>query len=177
LRFLMVRYDGDPEQVVASVQGVWTRLANGEPFEYSFLDQNFDALFHSEKRLKNLATVFTGLAILVACLGLFALAAFTTEQRTKEIGIRKALGASTTGLTMILSKEFTILVIISFVPAAAAAWYLSGYWLNGFAYRTEISIWLFVWGGLLSLGVAWLTVAYQAFKAARTNPVNSLRYE
>jgi putative ABC transport system permease protein len=177
LRFLMVRYEGDPQQVVASIQGVWTRLANGEPFEYSFLDQNFDALFHSEKRLKNLATVFTGLAILVACLGLFALAAFTTEQRTKEIGIRKALGASTTGLTMILSREFTILVIISFVPAAAAAWYLSGFWLNGFAYRTEVSIWLFVLGGLLSLGVAWLTVAFQAFKAARTNPVNSLRYE
>jgi putative ABC transport system permease protein len=78
---------------------------------------------------------------------------------------------------MILSKEFTILVFISFVPAAAAAWYLSGFWLNGFAYRTEISIWLYMLGGLISLGVAWLTVAYQAFKAARTNPVNSLRYE
>lgn len=177
LRFLMARYNGDAQQVIASIQTLWNRLANGEPFEYSFLDQNFDALFHSEKRLKNQATVFTGLAILVACLGLFALAAFTTEQRTKEIGIRKSLGASTAGLAFILSKEFTILVIIAFIPASVGAWYLSGYWLNSFAFRTEINPLLFVAGGLASLLVAWLTVGFQAIKAARSNPVKSLRYE
>ena len=176
-RFLMVRYTGNPQQAITQAQALWKNLAAGEPFEYVFLDQNFDNLFRSEQRLKNIATVFTTLAIFVACLGLFALAAFTTEQRTKEIGIRKALGASTTGLTYILSKEFTILVMIAFVPAAVGAWYLSGYWLNSFAFRTEISPLLFVFGGLASLVVAWLTVGFQALKAARSNPVNSLRYE
>lgn len=176
-RFLMVRYNGNPQQAIDQAQALWKNLASGEPFEYVFLDQNFDNLFRSEQRLKNIATVFTSLAIFVACLGLFALAAFTTEQRTKEIGIRKTLGASTAGLTFILSKEFTILVIVSFIPAAVGAWYLSGYWLSGFAFRTEVSPMLFVGGGLASLLVAWLTVGFQALKAARSNPVNSLRYE
>jgi putative ABC transport system permease protein len=176
-RLLMIRYNGSPQQTIEQVQALWKRFASGEPFDYVFLDENFDSLFRSEQRLKNIATVFTGLAIFVACLGLFALAAFTTEQRTKEIGIRKALGATTSGLTFILSREFTILVVISFVPAAAGAWYLSNYWLNSFAFRTEINPMLFVFGGLASLLVAWLTVAFQALKAARSNPVNSLRYE
>jgi putative ABC transport system permease protein len=177
LRFLMVRYEGNPQEKIEQTQTLWRKFASGEPFEYSFLDQNFDNLFRSEQRLKNIATVFTSLAIFIACLGLFALAAFTTEQRTKEIGIRKALGASVPKLTVLLSKEFTILVMIAFVPAAAAAWYFSANWLNGFAYRTEVGIILFIIGGIASLVVAWLTVAYQSIKAARSNPVESLRYE
>ena len=174
---LMIRYEGNAQQAIETTKQTWNKYASGEPFEYTFLDQNFDALFHSELRLKNIFTVFSGIAIFVACLGLFALAAFTTEQRTKEIGIRKTLGASTARLTFILSKEFTILVIVSFVPAAAAAWYFSGYWLNGFAYRTEVSPLLFVAGGLGALLVAWVTVGFQSIKAAQSNPVNSLRYE
>jgi putative ABC transport system permease protein len=174
---LMIRYEGSAQQAIETTKQTWLKYASGEPFEYTFLDQNFDALFHSEMRLKNIFTVFSGIAIFVACLGLFALAAFTTEQRTKEIGIRKALGTSTARLTFILSQEFTILVIISFVPAATAAWYFSSYWLNGFAYRTEVSVWLFIAGGVGALLVAWVTVGYQSIKAARSNPVNSLRYE
>jgi putative ABC transport system permease protein len=172
-----VRYEGDAKQAVENAKSVWQKFATGEPFEYNFLDERFDALFRSEMRLKNIASVFTGFAIFVACIGLFALAAFTIEQRTKEIGIRKALGASVSGLTLILSKEFTILVLISFVPAALGAWYFSNYWLNSFTFRTDVGMAWFVIGGLTALIVAWITVAFQSIKAARSNPVKSLRYE
>ena len=175
--FLMVRYNGDPGTVIESIKGVWADYASGDPFEYTFLDQDFDALFRAEQRLKNIFMVFAGLAIFIACLGLFALAAFTTEQRTKEIGIRKALGASVPNLTLLLSKEFTILVMVSFVPAAAAAWYFTNSWLQDFAYRINVNPLIFVLGGVLAFLVAWLTVGFQAIKAATANPVNSLRYE
>ena len=174
---LMVRYDGNAQESIKNTKALWQKFAAGEPFEYTFLDERFDALFRSEMRLKNIASVFTGFAIFVACIGLFALAAFTIEQRTKEIGIRKALGASVSGLTIILSKEFTILVLISFVPAALGAWYFSKYWLNSFTFRTDVGIAWFAIGGLTALVVAWITVAFQSIKAALSNPVKSLRYE
>jgi putative ABC transport system permease protein len=175
--FLIIRYDGDARQAIEQAQVLWQKFATGEPFEYNFLDEKFDALFRSEMRLKNIASVFTGFAIFVACLGLFALAAFTIEQRTKEIGIRKALGASVSGLTIILSKEFTILVLISFIPAAIGAWYFGNYWLNSFTFRTDLGIGWFALGGLSAMVVAWITVAFQSINAARSNPVKSLRYE
>jgi putative ABC transport system permease protein len=121
--------------------------------------------------------VFSALAIFIACLGLFALAAFTAEQRTKEIGIRKAMGASMPSLIFLLSKEFTRLVLIAFVPAALAGWYIASNWLQGFQYRIEISPLIFVGSGLAAISIAWITVGYQSVKAAKTNPVNSLRYE
>lgn len=121
--------------------------------------------------------VFAGLAVFIACLGLFALAAFTTEQRTKEIGIRKAMGATTGNLTYILSKEFSLLVLIAFLPAAIGAWYFTSGWLEDFAYRITINPLIFLIGGLLAFIVAWLTVGFQALKAAKANPVDSLRYE
>ena len=124
-----------------------------------------------------LFTVFSCLAIFIACLGLFALAAFMAEQRTKEIGIRKVMGASTTGLTMMLSKEFTRLVVIAFVPAAVAAWFVVDSWLGGFAYRVDISPWIFIGSGAVATGIAWFTVSFQSIKAAASNPVTSLRYE
>ena len=122
-------------------------------------------------------SIFSGLAIFIACLGLFALAAFTSEQRTKEIGIRKALGATSFSLTVILSKEFTQLVLIAFIPASVLGWYVSNQWLSGFAHRIEINPLVFLLSGLAAILIAWLTVSYQAIKAAATNPVNSLRYE
>jgi putative ABC transport system permease protein len=122
-------------------------------------------------------TVFSGLAILIACLGLFALAAFTAEQRTKEIGIRKVMGASVSSLSMTLTKEFIVLVFIAFVPAATIGWWVSSQWLSGFAYRVEINLFIFVIAGVSAIAIAWLTVGYQSIKAARANPVDSLRHE
>jgi putative ABC transport system permease protein len=174
---LMIRYEGSPTEVVASVENLWKQHVAGQPFDYNFLDENFDETFRSEMRMGQLFTVFSGLAIFIACLGLFALAAFMAEQRTKEIGIRKVMGASTTGLTMMLSKEFTRLVIIAFVPAALVAWYGVYVWLGGFAYRVGINPLIFVASGGLATAIAWLTVGFQSMKAASSNPVNSLRYE
>lgn len=174
---LMVRYQGSPSEAVASVEKIWKQQAPGEPFDYSFLDERFDELFRSEQRMGQLFTVFSGLAIFIACLGLFALAAFMAEQRTKEIGIRKAMGASTTGLTLMLSKEFTKLVLIAFIPAALAAWFVVDSWLNGFAYRVDINPLIFVASGLVATAIAWFTVSFQSIKAAASSPVNSLRYE
>ena len=174
---LMIRYEGDPAERVAAVEKLWKQLVPGQPFDYSFLDERFDELFRSEQRMGQLFTVFSCLAIFIACLGLFALAVFMAEQRTKEIGIRKVMGASTTGLTMMLSREFTRLVVIAFVPAAVAAWFVVDSWLDGFAYRVDISPWIFIGSGAVATGIAWFTVSFQSIKAAASNPVTSLRYE
>jgi putative ABC transport system permease protein len=174
---LMIRYEGSAQEAVATVEKLWKQNAPGEPFDYSFLDQNFDELFRSEQRMGEVFSVFSGLAIFIACLGLFALAAFTAEQRTKEIGIRKAMGATTTGLTVLLSREFTKLVIIAFVPAAGAAWFVVNNWLGGFAYRVEVNPMIFIASGVGAILIAWLTVSFQSVKAASANPVKSLRYE
>ncbi|MFM8912383.1 MAG: ABC transporter permease [Flammeovirgaceae bacterium] len=174
---LLVRYNGQPAEAIAAAEKLWRQYAPGDPFEYSFLDQNFDELFREEQRLSKLFLVFTGLAILIACLGLFALASFTAEQRTKEIGIRKAMGASVGSVTALLSKEFTVLVVISIILAVAPAYFMVKYWLNQFAYRIDVGITVFVLSGLAALVIAWLTVLYQSLKAAMVKPVNSLRYE
>ncbi|NOT76765.1 MAG: FtsX-like permease family protein [Cyclobacteriaceae bacterium] len=176
-RHLTVRYDGDPKSVVASIEAQWKQLAPGEPFEYAFMDERYDLLFRSEMRLRDIFTVFSGLAIFIACLGLFALAAFTTEQRTKEIGVRKALGASSISLTILLSKEFTRLVLIAIVPAVLLGWLVANWWLKDFTYRIDLNPMLFIGSALLAVLIAWITVAYQAIKASALNPVSSLRYE
>lgn len=174
---LLIRYTGNPSPIVGEAEKLWKQYAAGNPFEYNFLDQNFDSLFRAEQRLKNIFMVFAGLAIFIACLGLFALAAFTTEQRTKEIGIRKALGASVSSLTLLLSREFTMLVLIAFVPAAAAGWYFMNTWLEGFAYRIDVSPLVLILSGLIAIVIALVTVGYQSIKAAASNPISSLRYE
>lgn len=174
---LMVRYEGSPAEAVSSVETIWKQQAPGEPFDYKFLDESFDQLFRSEQRMGQLFTVFSALAIFIACLGLFALAAFMSEQRTKEIGIRKVMGASTTGLTLMLSREFTKLVIIAFLPAALIGWFVADSWLNEFAYRVDLNPLLFIGSGLIATAIAWMTVSFQSIKAAASNPVNSLRYE
>jgi putative ABC transport system permease protein len=176
-RNLMVRYQGNPAQVIGSIEAIWKQQAPGEPLEYTFLDQDFDKLFREEQRLSKLFTVLTGLAIVIACLGLFALASFTAEQRTKEIGIRKAMGATEWNITTLLSKEFSVLVIIAIVVAGLPAYFLLNNWLEQFAYRQELSLLVFVVSGMGALLIAWLTVLYQAWKAALAKPVNSLRYE
>ncbi|HEX8040584.1 MAG TPA: ABC transporter permease [Chryseosolibacter sp.] len=174
---MMIRYEGNPADVIARVETLWKQTVPGEPFDYKFLDENFDQSFRSEQRMGQLFTVFSGLAIFIACLGLFALAAFMAEQRTKEIGIRKAMGATTTGLTLMLSKEFTKLVVIAFLPAAVVAWFVVNRWLAGFAYRIDVGPWIFIGSGVIATAIAWCTVSFQSIKAAAANPVHSLRYE
>ncbi len=174
---LLVRYEGSPTTLIANVEKLWKQQSASEPFEYSFMDENFDRLFRAEQRMGQLFSVFSGLAIFIASLGLFALAAFTSEQRTKEIGIRKSMGASVVSLSILLSGEFTKLVVIAFIPAAVLAWYVADVWLNGFAYRIEINPLVFILSGLVAIVIAWLTVSYQSIKAAAANPVDSLRYE
>ena len=159
------------------VKGIWNKYSPEFPFEYKFMDENFDQMYKAEDKLKTLLTIFTGVAIFVGCLGLFGLAAYTAERRTKEIGIRKVLGASVNGLVVMLSGDFVKLVLIALVIASPIAWFLMSRWLQDFAYRVSISWWMFALAGCLSITIALLTVSYQALRAALTNPVKSLRTE
>ncbi len=177
LNNLMIKYSGESSNIVEAMEANWKEYAPGEPFEYAFLDENYDQLFRTEQRLGSLFTLFTILAIFIAALGLFALASFMAEQRTKEIGIRKALGASLSSLTALLSKEFTKLVIIAFVLAVFPTWYFMEQWLDGFVFREQLNIWIFIGAGVFAILTAWITVGYQALKAALANPVDSLKYE
>ncbi len=174
---LLIRYEGNASALVEKVESLWKEHASNEPFEFTFMDESFDELFRAEQRMGTIFTIFAGLAIFVACLGLFALAAFTAEQRTKEIGIRKVLGASVSNLAVLLSREFTILVLIAFLPAAAFGWFVSNQWLEGFAYRISVSPLILLLSGIVAILVAMITVSFQSIKAATSNPVDSLRYE
>jgi putative ABC transport system permease protein len=147
------------------------------PFDYTFLDESFDRKYKAEEKLNKIFTHFTILTIFIACLGLFGLASFTAEQRTKEIGIRKALGAKISGIILLLSKEFTKWVLVANIIAWPIAYVAMNHWLQNFAYRINIGIGTFILAALLALAIASLTVGYQAIKAARANPVDSLRYE
>ena len=159
------------------LSNTWDKYASGEPLQYSFLDDDYDAAFRAEERLGTVFTVFTIIAIFIASLGLFGLAAFLAEQRTKEIGVRKVMGASLWSGTSLMSKEFVKLVIIAFALAIYPAYYFMDMWLDDFVNRIDVPIWVFFVSGLAALLIAWLTVSYQSLKAARVNPVNSLRYE
>jgi putative ABC transport system permease protein len=155
----------------------WAKLAPNWPFDYKFLDDQFAKLYESEQAFGRLFGVFTGLSIFVACLGLFGLASFTAQQRTKEIGVRKVLGASVGSIVALLSRDFLKLVGIAFLLAAPLAWYFMGQWLQNFVYRVEMGWWVFVLAGGLALLIALLTISFQSIKAALTNPVRSLRSE
>ena len=168
---------GNAEAGVALAAKRWKQYAPGEPFEYAFLDENFDALFRAEQRLGKVFAIFTGLGIFIACLGLFGLSAFVAEQRGKEIGVRKVLGASVPQLVLLLSTDFTRLVLIAFGVAAPLAWYAMHRWLENFAYRAPIHWLTFVLAGVAALGIAWVTLSFQAIKAAVTDPVKTLRSE
>ena len=147
------------------------------PFEYHFLDETIDAQYQNEHRLGRLFSYFAFLAIFISCLGLFGLASFVTEQRTKEIGIRKALGASLKDIVLMLSKDFTLWVLMANLIAWPIGWYVMSRWLQNFAYRTSVAWWSFIAAGGLALAIAWLTISLQTLKSARANPVDSLRYE
>ena len=167
----------DTQEVIRGLEENWSRIAAGMPFAYSFLDQDFESMYSAEQRLGKLFTVFAGLAIIIACLGLFALTAFTAEQRTKEIGIRKVMGASVTSIMLLLSKEFGKLIIIAFLIAVPASWFGIGKWLDSYTYRAEIGAFIYLMAGVLAFLIAWLTMGYQSFRAATSDPVRSLRSE
>ncbi len=168
---------GDISQTLDFLKSKWGELVPGEPFKYTFLDEDLDRLYKDEKKLGELFTIATFLAVFVACLGLFGLATFTTEQRTKEIGIRKVVGASVLEVAFLLSKEFSRWVLISNIIAWPVAWYAMSKWLQNFPYRITIMPWTFLLAALLAFIIALLTVSYKAVRAARTNPVEALRYE
>ena len=160
-----------------SIKNTWHRLDPNEPFDYSFLDKDFQRNYTAETRLSSIVTYFTIIAILISCLGLFGLATFTAEQRIKEIGVRKVLGASVTNIVTLMSKDFLKLVGISIVIASPIAWYVMNKWLQEFAYRTNIGWMVFVITTLIAIFIAMLTISFQAIKAAVANPVDSLRTE
>ncbi len=175
--FLVRLQSEDLPGTLAHLEATWTRFIPERPFEYYFLDASFDRLYRAEQRAATLLSLFTGLSLIIACLGLFGLAAFTAEQRTKEIGVRKVLGASLTDIVVLLSKGFATLVVVAFVVAVPLAYLAMDRWLQNYAYRIEISWPIFLIAGLSVFLVALLTVSYQAIKAALTDPVESLRYE
>jgi putative ABC transport system permease protein len=164
-------------QIIESVEKIWKQMAPGQPFQYSFLNEDFGRMYEAEQRLGKIFFVFAGLAIIIACLGLFALTAFTAEQRTKEIGIRKVMGASVSSIVVLLSKEFGKLILIAFVITAPIAWFGIDWWLKGYTYKTEIGITVYLVSGLSAFAIALVTMGYQSIKAATNDSVRSLRSE
>jgi len=168
---------GAYETVIDQARMYWDEMAPGQPFEYTFLDDRFINMYQAESRLGDIFSVFAILAIIIACLGLFGLAAFTAQQKTKEVGIRKVLGASMTQLVYIMSKEVSVLVLISFAVASAAGWYGVNWYFQDFAYRPSINISVFLLAGISAFLIALLTMSYQSIKVAIANPVEALRSE
>lgn len=177
-RQLLVKVSGrNLPQTITFMEAKWKQIAPYLPFEYHFLDDDYAKLYQTERRLGTVMDLFAGIALLLTCLGLLGLSAYVVQQRTKEIGVRKVLGASVTSIVALLSKDFLKLVLIAIVIASPLAWYVMNYWLQDFAYKIDIAWWMFVGAGMLAVTVALLTVSFQSVKAALMNPVKSLRSE
>ncbi|MEO9868881.1 ABC transporter permease [Ekhidna sp.] len=176
--FLSLKIDSDNiPSTVSFLEEKWIEFAPGQPFEYSFLDQEFNEMYENEQKLGQIFGVFAFLAIFIACLGLYGLAAFTAEQRTKEIGVRKVLGASIMSIITLLSKEFIKLVGIAFIIAAPISYFFMDKWLEDFENRTNIDLTVFLLAGIVALVIAWVTMSFQSWNAARANPAKSLKDE
>lgn len=165
------------QNVIQLIEESWKDMAPGQPLTYEFMDEQFSKMYHAETRLGKVFGVFAGFAIFIACLGLFALTAFTAEQRTKEIGIRKVLGATSSGIVVLLSKEFSKLVLIAFLLASPLAWWSMTKWLEDYEYKVNLGPSIFLLAGLFVAFIAFVTISLQAFKAASSNPVKSLKSE
>ncbi len=163
--------------LISEVEKKWNSMSPGQLFSYSFLDADFNKIYNAEQRTGKLFITFAIFAIFIACLGLFGLVTYAAEQRIKEIGVRKVLGASVGEIVAMISKDFIKLVLIAFVIAFPVAWWIMNKWLQSFAYRINISWWVFALAGLLTIAIALITVSFQAIKAAIANPVKSLRTE
>jgi putative ABC transport system permease protein len=155
----------------------WNAQLAGNPFRYAFMDSDFDNLYKKEDKFGKTIEYFSILAIFIACLGLLGLSSYTTEMRRKEIGIRKVNGASTVGLIGLLTKEFSVLILIAFALSVPVAYYFSNLWLDNFAYKADVGISIFIWAGAASLIIALLTVSYHTIRAAMSNPIDSLRHD
>jgi ABC-type antimicrobial peptide transport system permease subunit len=179
LQTMLIKFN-DKNSTAANLQkaeAIFKKYNPEYPFEYKFIDEEYAQKFEDERRIGSLAGIFAGLTIFISCLGLFGLATYMAENRIKEIGVRKVLGASVTGITTLLSKDFLKLVFVSFILAAPVAWWAMYTWLQDYSYRVEIKWWVFAIAGVLSILIAVITVSYQAIKAAIANPVKSLRTE
>jgi putative ABC transport system permease protein len=163
--------------LINQIENKWKAMAPELPFSYRFLDDSFNEMYKNEQRVGSLAITFAVLAILIACLGLFGLVTYMAEQRTKEIGIRKVLGASITNVVTMISKDFLVLVAVACVIAFPVAWYAMDKWLADYAYRIDIEWWIFLAAGFTALAIALITISFKAIKAAIVNPVKSLRTE
>jgi putative ABC transport system permease protein len=177
-RYTMIRISGtEIPQTLSFLGKLWNKFAPEYPYEYHFLNEDFEEIYKSESRMGEVFRYFTFLAVFISCLGLFGLASFMAEQRTKEIGIRKVLGASISGITVLLSKEFTKWVAVANAVAWPVAYFAMNKWLQAYAYRVKLSLVTFALAGVLALIISILTVSYQAIRAALADPVESLRYE
>jgi len=168
---------GRTKQVLATLETAFKKFNTKFPFEFSFADDHFAHQYRSEMMIGQLADIFAFIAVFISCMGLFGLSMFTAEQRTKEIGIRKVVGASVARIVVMLSKDFLLLVVVAFVIATPFAWWATNKWLQGFAYRTDIGYVVFVLSGIAAIAIALATISFQAVKAAMANPVRSLRTE
>jgi putative ABC transport system permease protein len=177
-RKVMVRAkQGNLQETVALLEQTWKKAAPNLPFNFSFVDETLNNQYRREIRLNNMMNYATGFAIFISCMGLFSLATLAVQKRRREIGVRKVMGASVQRIVLMFSREFAILVLLSFLVAAPLAYYLMHQWLQDFEYQINISIWIFLLAGGLSLLIALITVSYQVVKAALANPVNALRSE
>ncbi len=175
---LSVKIDGThAKEAIAAVKNVWEKNISSYPFTHRFLNEDFEKLYRSDQQMSSVVTIMAVLAILISCMGLFGLAAITTERKIKEIGIRKALGASEIQITILLSRNFTQLILISFILVSPITYYLLSAWLENFAYRIGINPLLFLIGGFVALAIALITISYHTLRSARANPVEALRYE
>lgn len=167
----------DAQHLIGSIQELWKKNFPGYDFNYFFLDQDFERQYQAEERLANVFVIFAGITIIIATIGLIGLVSFMVVARTKEIGIRKILGAGVFTITKLLSREFIVLVVVANLIAIPLAWYFASEWLNNFAYRTKLNPLLFIWTVLIAVGITLLAVGYQTIRAASADPVKSLRYE
>lgn len=167
----------DIPETIRELEQTWAAVSPGAPFDFQFLDSSIDSQYRQEERLQKIAISGSALAIIIACLGLFGLASLMISRRVKEIGIRKVLGASATSITLLVNKEFTILVLVSILLAIPMAWYAIGVWLDDFAYKADMGFWTYLLAGGIAISISWITISIQSIKAAQVNPVKSLKSE
>jgi putative ABC transport system permease protein len=165
------------QNTVGFIQDVYRKINPNYPFEFHFLNENIDQFYQTERQINSVIKYFTMLAIFISCLGLFGLSLFMAEQRTKEIGIRKTLGATVSNIVGLMSKDFLLLVAVSNLISWPVAYFIMNKWIQNFVYRIDIRLWIFALAAALALFIAFLTISFQTIKAASANPVDSLRYE